>query len=94
MTDLNGNPLQEIFKITSKGQIIQEMKSINKIPLFFKYLKNEKISCESRSSVIKDFIRKIKFNRYLCEYFSNFESESIYLFLTKLYLNQTSNSIN
>ena len=90
MTDLNGNPLKEIFKITKKGEISEEINSIDKINLFFKYLKNDKIPCELRSSIIEDFIKKIKSNRYLCEYFSTFENESIYFFLTKLYLNKSS----
>ena len=92
MSDINGNPLKEIFKQTPKGEIIEEMKSINKIDLFFKYIIDENISSESRSKVIEILIEKLKINRYLSEYFSTFENESVYLVLTKLYLNKSSNS--
>ena len=91
MSDINGNPLKEIFKQTPKGEIIEEMKSINKIDLFFKYIIDENISSESRSKVIEILIEKLKINRYLSEYFSTFENESVYLVLTKLYLNKSSN---
>ena len=35
MSDINGNTLKEIFKQSKKGEIIEEIKSIDKIPLFF-----------------------------------------------------------
>ena len=92
MSDINGNPLKEIFKQSKKGEIIEEIKSIDKIPLFFKYIKDENIPSESRSKIIEDLIKKLQKNRYICEYFSSFEDESIYLILTKLYLNKSSNS--
>ena len=92
MSDINGNPLKEIFKQSKKGEIIEEIKSIDKIPLFFKYIKDENIPSESRSKIIEDLIKKLKKNRYICEYFSSFDNESVYLILTKLYLNKSSNS--
>ena len=93
MSDLNDNPLKEIFKQSSKGEIIEELKSIDKISLFFKYIKDENVPSESRSKIIEEFIKKLKINRYISEYFSSYENESIYLILTKLYLNPSSNSI-
>ena len=93
MSDLNDNPLKEIFKQSSKGVIIEELKSIDKIPLFFKYIKDESIPSESRSKVIEEFIKKLKVNRYICEYFSTYENESIYFLLTKLYLNPSTEPI-
>ena len=48
MSDINGNPLKEIFKQSTKGEIIEEMKSINKTDLFFKYIIDENIPSESR----------------------------------------------
>ena len=68
------NPLKSIFKITSKGNITEEINSMNKIDSFFKYLKDEKTPAKQRSQVIEEFIKIIKINRYLCEYFSTFEN--------------------
>ena len=93
MTDINVNPLKEIFKLSKKGEIIEEMKSIENIPLFFKYIKDEKIPSESRANIINEFIKKLQANRYISEYFSSFENESIYLILSKLYLNSASNEV-
>ena len=93
MADLNENPLKEIFKQPAKKDVTEEIKSIDKISLFFKYLINENIPSESRSKVIEEFIPKLKTNRYISEYFSTYENESIYLILSKLYLNKTSNDV-
>ena len=92
MSDINGNPLKEIFKQSTKGEIIEEMKSINKTDLFFKYIIDENIPSESRSKVIEQLIERLKVNRYISEYFSIFENESVYLVLTKLYLNKSSDA--
>ena len=91
MTDIKDNPLHEIFKLSPKGEIIEELKSIDKINLFFKYIKNENIPSESRSKIIEELIKRLKKNRYMCEYFSSYENESIYLILSKLYLCKSSN---
>ena len=93
MTDINENPLKEIFKQSSKGEIIEELKSIDKIFLFFKYIKDENIPSESRAKVIEEFIKKLKINRYIAEYFATNENESIYIILSKLYLSNSSDSI-
>ena len=92
MSDINGNPLKEIFKLSKKGEIVEEMKSVENIPLFFKYIKDEKIPSESRANVISELIKKLQINRYISEYFTSFEDESIYLILLKLYLNPSSKS--
>ena len=93
MSDINGNPLKEIFKLSKKGEIVEEMKSVENIPLFFKYIKDEKIPSESRANVISELIKKLQINRYISEYFTSFEDESIYLILLKLYLNPSSKEI-
>ena len=93
MTDIKGNPLNEIFKLSKKGETIEEMKSIENIPLFFKYIKDEKIPSESRANVINEFIKKLQVNRYISEFFSSFENESIYFILSKIYLNSTSKEV-
>ena len=93
MSDINENPLKEIFKLSKKGEIVEEMKSVENIPLFFKYIKDEKIPSESRANVISELIKKLQINRYISEYFTSFEDESIYLILLKLYLNPSSKEI-
>ena len=86
---LSENPLKEIFKLSSKGQITEEINSISKIGSFFKYLKDEKTPGKLRSQIIEELISKLKINRYLCEYFSNYENQSIYIFLSQLYINKS-----
>ena len=86
---LNDNPLKEIFKLSSKGKITEEINSMSKIGTFFKYLKDEKTSAKLRSQILEELISKLKVNRYLCEYFSNYENQSIYIFLSQLYINKS-----
>ena len=86
----DGNPLSLIFMKTKNGEISEELDSIGKIDLFFEYLSNEEISQEKKIEVIDIFIKIIKVNRYICEYFSTYNNESIYIFLFKLYLLKSS----
>ena len=86
---LSENPLKSIFKISSKGNITEEIESMNKRDSFFKYIKDEKTPAKLRSQIIEEFIKIIKINRYICEYFSTFENQSIYIFLTELYVNKS-----
>ena len=58
---------------------------------FFTYLNNKNIPQEDKSHLIEDLINKLKINRYISEFFSTNEEESIYIFLFKLYLNETKN---
>ena len=85
---LSENPLKSIFKLTSKGVCTEEINSVNKIDTFFKYLKDEKNPSKFRCQMIEEFINKLKINRYLCEFFSQYENESIYIFLVQLYINK------
>ena len=89
--EINENPLKQIFQESPKGETIIEIKSLEKIGLFFKYIMEEKISSESRSSLIEELIKMLQLDRYISEYFSTFENESIYLILIKLYLDKSSN---
>ena len=89
---LSENPLKAIFKISSKGTITEEINSIDKINSFFKYLKDEKIPAKLRCQVIEELINKLKINRYLCEYFSTYENQSIYIFLSELYINKSTSA--
>ena len=86
---LSENPLKSIFKISSKGKYIEEIKSMNKIDTFFKYLKDEKTPSKLRCQAIEELINIFKINRYLCEYFSSYEGHSIYIFLIQLYINKS-----
>ena len=42
--EINENPLKQIFQESPKGETIIEIKSLEKIGLFFKYIMEEKIS--------------------------------------------------
>ena len=76
----NQNPLSKIFKTTKDGKIIEELSSINNIHLYFQYLSDENISQTDKINFIKIFIEIIKRNRYIIEYFSEHNNESIYIF--------------
>ena len=77
--DENQNPLTLIFKITQDGKIIEELNSIKSIPSFFQYLSNEKISQNEKINVILKFKEIIAKNRYIIEFFSEYDNKSIYL---------------
>ena len=86
----NKNPLNIIFKTTKNEQIVEELASINGIPSFFQYLSNENISQNDKINIIKKFIEIIKKNRYIVEYFSEYNNESIYIFFFELFLSTSS----
>ena len=86
----NQNPLSKIFKTTKDGKIIEELSSINNIHLFFQYLSDENISQTDKINFIKIFIEIIKRNRYIIEYFSEHNNESIYIFFFNLFLSPSS----
>ena len=90
MKDNKDNPLKEIFTTNTANTYSLPMKSIENINKFFTYLKNSKNSSESKTKLIEDFIKIIKENRYICEYFSSFENKSIYIFLFILYKQESS----
>ena len=54
---------------------------------------NKKIPSKSRSFIIEDFIKILQANRSISEYFLDYENESIYLILIKLYLGKSLNSL-
>ena len=85
----NDNPIKEIFKMTNKGQTTEEINNIDKIDSFFEYIKDVNIPSTHRAQIIEELIAKLKINRYLCEYFSSYENESIYIFLIHLYINNS-----
>ena len=80
------NPLSSIFINDKLGKITNEVDSLDNIKDFFIFLKDEKINNNNKILVIEQLNKKIKDNRYICEYFSSFEDKSIYLYLFDLYL--------
>ena len=87
---INNNPLELIFQKDDKGVITEDLKSIRKIHLFFSYLLHKKVSQEDKIKTINKFTEIIKENRHVCEYFSNYDNKSIYIFLFNLYLLKSS----
>ena len=57
----NKNPLSIILKSNKDGIIMDELSSINDIPLFFQYLSDEKISENEKIKTLDKF-RKRKTN--------------------------------
>ena len=88
MQETKENPLDLIFIKNSKGKTTEEINDILKIPEFFKYLKNDNIEYGKKIFVIEELIKKFKINRYIIEYFSKYENQSIYIFLFDIYLKQ------
>ena len=82
----NSNPLTIIFKTRQDGKIIEELNSIKSIPSFFQYLSDEKISQNEKINVIVKFKEIITKNRYITEYFTEYENKSIYIFFLELFL--------
>ena len=93
MEQKNDEPLISITQKNQNGSISKENIYPDKINSFFIYLNNANISQEDKSKIIEDLINHIKSNRYISEFFSTYEEESIYLFLFKLYLNESTNDI-
>ena len=91
MKEIKENPLDLIFLKNSKGKTTEEIKDILKIPKFFEYLKDENIEYGKKIFIIEELIKKIKVNRYISEYFSEYENQSIYIFLFNIYLKKDTN---
>ena len=87
----NENPLEKIFIKHSTGKLCDEINNMNSIPNFFKFIKDEKISNESKIKVLEELNNKIKKNRLLSEFFSEYDNKSIYLHLFDLYTNKNTN---
>ena len=88
--ELIDDPLKTIFKLSSENSLMEEISSIENIPNFFKYIISETNDEDNKIIVIENFIKIIKKNRYICEYFSSFENKSIYLYLFELYISKNS----
>ena len=86
----NKNPLSIIFKSNKDGIIMDELSSINDIPLFFQYLSDEKISENEKIKTLDKFKEIISKNRYIVEYFSEYNNKSIYIFFFELFLSKSS----
>ena len=89
----NDEPLLSISQKNQNCEIIKENIYPENINTFFMYLNNKDISQEDKSHTLKELINNLKINRYISEFFSNYEEESIYIFLFKLYLNESTTNI-
>ena len=88
----NQNPLSRIFKMTKDGTLVEEISSINNIHLFFYFLSDEDTSQIEKINIIEIFLIIIKKNRYILEFFSEYNGESIYIFFFKLFLSPSTSS--
>ena len=93
MEEKNVEPLLSLIQKSSNKQNPKENIFPSSINSFFTYLKNENITQEDKSLTLDEFSLKLKYNRYICEFFSKYEGESIYLFLFKLYLNDSTKDV-
>ena len=84
---MSNNPLNNIFLKSPRGKLTDELDNINNIKLFFNFINNDKIKDEEKENVLKEFIPKLKANRYISEFFSSYENKSIYIYLFDLYCN-------
>ena len=84
------NPLNIIFVKQSNGKLSDEITDIKNISNFFKYLKDDKINSDSKIKVLDEFKNKIKTNRFISEFFSEYESKSIYIHLFDLFIKKSS----
>ena len=78
------NPLYLIFKKNSEGETTSEFEDIQYIPELFKYLVNGEIEPKNKIYIIEQLQKKFNTNRYLIEYFSVYENNSIYIFIFEL----------
>ena len=90
---MDNNPLKQIFKLDSNGELIPHLETISNISKFFEYLESNpneddpSPSFEEKSEVILDFCNLIKENRTFIEFFSSYNEKSIYFYLFDIYLN-------
>ena len=89
MKKIKGDPLLSIFKNTSNEEYIEEIESIQNIPIFFTFLSLD-ISDEIKIDVFENLLIIFKKNRYITEYFSSYNNKSIYLYLFELYISKNS----
>ena len=90
MTEDNNNILESIFKSKDGKAINEELIVIKNIHLFFESLLDENRTDKEKIKIIETFLNVIKESRYICEYFSSYNNESIYIFFFKLYLSKSS----
>ncbi len=84
MEEEQENPLYLIFKKNSEGETTSEFEDIQYIPELFKYLANGEIEPQNKIYIIEQLQKKFNTNRYLIEYFSEYENNSIYIFIFEL----------
>ena len=86
MEEEEENPLNLIFQKNSEGETTSEFEDIQYIPELFKYLANTEIDPQNKVYIIEQLQIKFNTNRYLMEYFSEYENNSIYIFIFELIL--------
>ena len=86
----NDNPLNSIFVKNTSGKLSDEINDIKNISHFFKFLKDEKINVDTKIKVLDEFKKKIQTNRFISEFFSEYENKSIYIHLFDLYTKKSS----
>ena len=92
MKEGNEYPILSINKKLANGNISKENIYLKTTDIFFNNLKNEEISQENKCLILEELIKNLKINRYISEFFSIYDKESIYIFLFKLYLNNSTNN--
>ena len=85
------NPLNSIFIKQSNGKLSEEINEIKNIPNFFKFLKDDKVANEEKIKVLEELKKKIQLNRFISEFFSEYDNKSIYIHLFDLYTNKNTN---
>ena len=85
------NPLNKIFK-ESDGKITDEITDIKNISNFFQFLNNDDINSESKYQILEEFKIIIQNNRFISEFYSEYENKSIYIHLFDLYIKEDTNN--
>ena len=93
MEQKNVHPFLSISQRFSEGDVEDIDIYPENINEFFKYLSNPKISQKDKAMSLHNLMIKVKENRTISEYFSKYEGQSIYIFLFKLYIDQSSTDI-
>ena len=92
MKEGNEYPILSINKKLANGNNSKENIYFKTTDIFFNNLKSEEISQENKCLILEELIKNLKINRYISEFFSVYDKESIYIFLFKLYLNNSTNN--
>ena len=87
---IDNNPLNNIFKHSPSGIILEEIENPSNFNQLFDYLKDNKNSNNNKKKIIDQFTNIIKIQRSVCAYLSTYENKSIYIFFFELYYDSKS----